>query len=102
MEERKSFMNDDVTLKRWRLYALRFGLMVFGWTALKLGFLALITDASVRVFVVGTFVEGVIVAMVVSTAIYAIEANSKWARVLIAVVFVALAILVIADRIRTY
>lgn len=102
MSEFASFMNGDVTLKRWRLYLLRFALLTFGWTALKLGFLALVADDSTRTFVFPVFVEGMFVASIISTAFYAVEAKSKIARILIFVLLGMAAILVIADRIKNY
>ncbi len=98
----KGFMDEDVSLKRWRLYLLRFGLMVFAWAALRVGFLALITDASVRVFVLPEFVFGMAVAFVVSIAIYGVETKSKGAKISIVLVLVALAVWLVVDRIRSY
>ncbi len=102
MKEFESFMNADVTLKRWRLYALRFGLLVFAWTALKLGFLDLVTEYSTRVFVWPTFAMGVMVAVVVSIAVYGMETNSKRVKVLIVLVLFVLVCLLVADRIRGF
>ena len=102
MTEFKSFVNDDISLKRWHLYTLRFALLVFGWTALKLGFLALMTDASTGVFVWPAFGLGMAVAIAVSIAVYGLETNSIRAKISILVLFVVLAIVLVADRIRTY
>ena len=102
MGEFNAFMDGDVVLKRRRLYLLRFALMVFAWTALKLSFLALVADGSTRTFVFSVLVEGMIIAAVISTAVYAAEANSKKAKISIFVLLGMTAILVIVDRIKNY
>lgn len=102
MSEFASFMNGNITFKRRRLYLLRFALMSVTFTAIKLGFLALVADGSTRTFVVPAFVEGMIVAAVILTASYAVEANSKKARILIFVLLGLAATLVVVDRIRSY
>ncbi|MGE5112352.1 MAG: hypothetical protein ACM3JB_15920 [Acidobacteriaceae bacterium] len=102
MEERESFMNADVTLRRSRLYAFRFALIVFAWTALKLGILDLIAEYSTRTFVFPVFAEGILVATFISTAIYGVETKSRKAKISIFVLLGALALLAVADRIRDF
>ena len=102
MEERGSFLNADVTLKRSRLYALRFALIVFAWTALKLGILDLITEYSTRPFVYPVFAEGIVVASFISAAIYGVETKSRKVKISIFVLLGALALLAVADRIRDF